>query len=104
MTTWKYIFTSSKGSRFNYRKVDDQITPDFIHETREKLEMSSRLFSAILGISSQRVEDWESGKSVPTAMENRLLYLLHQHPELADELYVYEDAATGQEIESPEIN
>lgn len=104
MTSWKSIFTSNKGSRFNYRIVDDQITPDFIHETRVKLEMSPRLFAAILGISNQRIEDWESGKSVPTALENRLLYLLHQHPELADELYVYEDAVTSQEIEYPELN
>ena len=61
--------------------------PDInVAATRKALQMSQKAFASILGVSPRTVEAWEAGKSTPTPMAKKLIFLIDQDPSLASKL------------------
>lgn len=55
-------------------------------EVRKSLSLTPRAFAAVLGVSCQMVEAWESGQSSPTPMAQKLLYLIQEDHSLVQKL------------------
>ena len=49
---------------------------DDIARLRRNLNMSQRGLAAAIGVSSRTVEAWETGKSSPSGVATRMLYLI----------------------------
>lgn len=58
-----------------------KISPRFIRETRERLNMSRGVFSVLLCVNSRTLESWEQGRSKPNDQAVALLLLVRRHPE-----------------------
>ena len=57
-----------------------------VAEVRKSLSLTQRAFAAILGVSCRTVEAWESGRSNPTPMARKLLYLIQEDSSLVQKL------------------
>jgi len=51
-----------------------------VHQLRDRLGLSQRLFAKLLGISGKLVEAWESGTRTPSPMARRLLEAIARKP------------------------
>ena len=98
MGVWNDILNKNSGTRFNYAKFDRMVDSSFVKKLRKKLDLSQRAFAAILGISPKTVEKWEQGANPCKGTASRLLFLLDEHPDLAEELLAYEDIQTGKPV------
>lgn len=54
--------------------------PD-VRAIRERLKLSRKEFSLLLGISERTLENWEQGRRHPTGPALRLLRVAEKHPE-----------------------
>lgn len=64
-------------------KKPKEFTPEDIKEIRKKLQLTQRMFSLILGVSSKTIEAWERGTNRPNGSARRLLTIYSQHPNIA---------------------
>ncbi len=55
-------------------------------EVRKSLSLTQRTFAAVLGVSCRTVESWESGRSSPTLMARKLMYLIQEDHSLIQKL------------------
>lgn len=55
-------------------------------EVRAALGMTQKAFADAIGVSRRTVEAWESGKTTPTPVASKLLYLLQQDHSLVQKL------------------
>ena len=55
---------------------------------RKKLNLSQRGFASAIGVSPRTVEAWEAGKSIPSGVATRMLYLIEADHSLVDKLVV----------------
>lgn len=95
MITWKEAL-SKKGAAFDFAAANAD--PDFIRNLRHKLNMSQKLFSAVLGVSTSTVEKWETSEIPCDGAAGRLLFLLDRHPGLVCELYTFQTADSNSVI------
>lgn len=63
----------------NYKAAD-------VANLRKDLNMSQKSLAAIIGVSKRTVESWEAGKSVPSGIATRILYLIMADHSLVDKL------------------
>ena len=56
------------------------------NEIRKAMNMTQREFAGVLGVSPRTVESWESGRSSPTPTARNLMFLIHNNPELVEQL------------------
>ena len=61
---------------------------DDVSRLRKALNMSQRGLAAAIGVSPRTVESWEAGKSAPSGVATRMLYLLETDHSLVDKLVV----------------
>ncbi len=67
--------------------VHERTLPDVdAAQIRKSLSMTQRAFAAILGVSCQTVEAWESGQSNPTPTARKLMYLIQEDHSLIQKL------------------
>jgi len=62
--------------------------PADIAKLRKNLNMSQRGLAVAIGVSPRTVESWEAGKSTPSGVANRMLYLIEKDYSLVDKLVV----------------
>ena len=55
---------------------------------RKTLNLSQRGFATAIGVSPRTVEAWEAGKSIPSGVATRMLYLIEADNSLVDKLVV----------------
>ncbi len=58
---------------------------------RKALHMTQKNYATLLGISPRTVEAWETGRSNPSPMARRLIYLLGQDHSLIQKLQAIEE-------------
>lgn len=87
MIDWKKVF-SKDAYEFKITDVDAEVTPEFVRNLRNRLNLSQRMFAKILGLSEKTIEKWEQGATEVKRTASRLLYILDKQPELLDELYM----------------
>lgn len=58
---------------------------------RKALHMTQKNYATLLGISPRTVEAWESGRSTPSPMARRLIFLLGQDHSLIQKLQAIEE-------------
>lgn len=61
-------------------------SPENIKRFRNKLGMSTSIFTTVLGATQKSVQAWESGNRKPAGSVQRLLTVLEKHPEFVNEL------------------
>lgn len=67
--------------------VHERTMPDVdAAEVRKSLSLTQRAFASILGVSCRTVEAWESGRSSPTLMARKLMYLIQDDHSLIQKL------------------
>ncbi len=67
--------------------VRERTLPDVdAAEIRKSLSLTPKDFAGILGVSTQTVEEWESGRSNPTPTERKLMYLIQEDHTLVQKL------------------
>jgi len=62
-----------------YKSVD-------VVKIRKSLDLSQRGFATAIGVSPRTVESWEAGRSVPSGVATRILYLIETDHSLVDKL------------------
>ena len=62
--------------------------PSEVAKLRRALNMSQRGFATAIGVSPRTVEAWEAGKSAPSGVATRMLYLIDKDPSLVDKLVI----------------
>ena len=62
--------------------------PAEVAQLRRTLNMSQRGFATAIGVSPRTVEAWEAGKSEPSGVATRMLYLIDKDPSLVDKLVI----------------
>jgi len=55
---------------------------------RRTLNLSQKDLAVAIGVSPRTVESWESGKSIPSGVATRMLYLIDADNSLIDKLVV----------------
>ena len=60
--------------------------PEDITRLRADLNMSQKGLAVMIGVSPRTVESWEAGKSVPSGVATRMLYLIQTDHSLVDRL------------------
>jgi len=63
-----------------------EINPQFIRETREKLECSRGMFARRLFTNERTLEKWEQGRAKPNAQAAALLLLVRHFPDTLERL------------------
>lgn len=66
--------------------------PDEIATLRRNLNISQRGLATAIGVSPRTVEAWEAGKSTPSGVAMRMLYLINADNSLVDKLVVRNQA------------
>jgi len=61
---------------------------DGVTKIRKSLNLSQRGLALAIGVSPRTVESWEAGKSVPSGVATRMLYLIDKDNSLIDNLVV----------------
>ena len=62
--------------------------PAEVARLRKNLNLSQRGFATAIGVSPRTVEAWEAGKSMPSGVATRMLYLIEADHSLVDKLVV----------------
>lgn len=55
-------------------------SPDRIRQIRDDLDLSQRVFAALLNVSASTVRAWEQGQRTPQGPSVRLLEIAEHHP------------------------
>lgn len=53
-----------------------------VKDIRKSLDMTQRMFAAVMGVSIKTVEAWENGTNTPSGVARRMLSLLQSDPEI----------------------
>ena len=69
----------------SYAQACDLLTPQQIRDARKRLGMTQSQFEAVLGVSSPTASRWETGAMSPSKTVCRLIRLLLENPQLAQE-------------------
>jgi len=62
--------------------------PADVAKIRKILDLSQRGLAVALGVSPRTVEAWESGKSVPSGVATKILYLIENDNSLVEKLII----------------
>ena len=62
--------------------------PADVAKLRKDLNLSQRGFATAIGVSPRTVESWEAGKSMPSGVATRMLYLIEADHSLVDKLVI----------------
>jgi len=62
--------------------------PAEVTRLRKNLNLSQRGLATAIGVSPRTVEAWEAGKSMPSGVATRMLYLIEADHSLVDKLVV----------------
>lgn len=62
--------------------------PADVAKLRKTLNMSQKGFASAIGVSPRTVEAWEAGKSIPSGVATRMLYLIDKDHSLVDKLII----------------
>jgi putative transcriptional regulator len=60
--------------------------PADVAKLRKDLNLSQKGLAGVIGVSPRTVESWEAGKSVPSGVATRMLYLIEADSSLVDRL------------------
>ena len=63
-------------------------SPSDVVKLRKGLNMSQKGFASAIGVSHRTVESWEAGRSVPSRIATRMLYLLDADRSLVEKLVI----------------
>jgi len=61
-------------------------SPVEVTKIRKNLNLSQKGLAIAIGVSPRTVESWESGKSIPSGVATRILYLIETDNSLVDKL------------------
>ena len=80
-------------ARVRVRSVVDAVAvasynPADVAKLRKDLDLSQRGFATAIGVSPRTIEAWEAGKSIPSGVATRMLYLIESDHSLVDKLVV----------------
>ena len=64
-------------------------SPQQIKQVRIDAKMTQKTFAACIGVSPKSVEAWEGGRSRPDGAARRLLGLMRDHPNFAENMGIY---------------
>jgi len=62
--------------------------PADVARLRKDLNLSQKGLAVVIGVSPRTVESWEAGKSVPSGVATRMLYLIEVDNSLVDRLVI----------------
>ena len=62
--------------------------PSEVAKLRKNLNLNQRSFATAIGVSPRTVEAWETGKSMPSGIATRMLYLIEADHNLVEKLIV----------------
>jgi putative transcriptional regulator len=57
------------------------VPPDFVRQTRERLQMSREVFAFKIGVNPRTLERWEQGRSKPNEQAAALIWLVRKYPD-----------------------
>jgi putative transcriptional regulator len=63
-----------------------EVTPEIIRETREKLNLSRPVFAHELHVSPRTLEKWEQGKTKPNDQAATLIMMVRKFPDTLQRL------------------
>ena len=64
-------------------------SPQEIKQVRMDAKMTQKIFAACIGVSPKSVEAWEGGRSRPDGAARRLLGLMRDNPNFAENMGIY---------------
>ena len=64
-------------------------SPQQIKQVRMDAKMTQKTFATCIGVSPKSVEAWEGGRSKPDGAARRLLGLMRDHPNFAENMGIY---------------
>ena len=67
----------------------DVFTPQQIKQVRLDSKMTQKTFAACIGVSAKSIEAWEGGRAHPDGAARRMLGLMRDHPNFAEEMGIY---------------
>ncbi|MBR4473875.1 MAG: transcriptional regulator [Oscillospiraceae bacterium] len=70
-------------------KEVDSFSPQQIKKVRVDAHMTQKTFAACIGVSAKSVEAWEGGRSRPDGAARRILGLMRDHPNFAENMGIY---------------
>lgn len=62
------------------------VTAALVRDTRERLDMSQRVFAERLRVNPRTLERWEQGRSKPNDQASALILLVRRFPDTLDRL------------------
>ena len=62
--------------------------PADVTKLRKDLNLSQKGLALVIGVSPRTVESWEAGKSIPSGVATRMLYLIEADNSLVDRLAI----------------
>ena len=62
--------------------------PADVAKLRKDINMSQKGLAIMIGVSPRTVESWEAGKSIPSGVATRILYLIESDHSLVDRLVI----------------
>ncbi len=68
-----------------------RVTAAFVRETRERLNMSQRVFALRLRVNPRTLERWEQGRSRPNDQAAALILLVRRFPDTVERLDAISD-------------
>lgn len=72
--------------RLKTKKIRTKSLPSYsehdIKAIRIKAQLSQKMLSDVIGVSSKTVEAWEQGKNAPNGSSARLLQILNNNPDI----------------------
>lgn len=63
-----------------------RVTAKLVRDTRERLNMSQRVFASKLRVNARTLERWEQGRSAPNEQAAALILLVRRFPDTLDRL------------------
>lgn len=63
-----------------------RVTAKLVRDTRERLNMSQRVFATRLRVNARTLERWEQGRGAPNEQAAALILLVRQFPDTLDRL------------------
>ena len=87
------VFKNGKNSKARVRilsTVDPKPVAEYkpvdVTRLRKGLNLSQKGLAIVIGVSPRTVESWEAGKSTPSGIATRMLYLIEADNSLVDRL------------------
>src|SRR2546427_4309055 len=82
-----FFFQAEDGIRdLTVTGVQTCALPIFVRDTRERLNMSQRVFARKLRVNPRTLERWEQGRSKPNDQAAALILLVRRFPDTVDRL------------------